>query len=310
MSYTDDSIGGDIMDMHLMHERFVDESIQFRKMGEELVIIDVQNEHASASISLQGAQVLSWTPADQMPVIWLSDQADYQKGKSIRGGAPICWPWFGAHENDNSQPAHGFVRTQVWNLTSVQTLPDGQTELTFSCELTKGISKQFDQCELTFYVRVGKRLEMYLETRNKGSHSIKLTEALHTYFRVSDIRQVSIKGLEDCRYLDKLENFSEKIQSGKITIDAEIDRVYLDTTKDCIIEDPGLQRKIVISKSGSESTVVWNPWSHKTLQMSDMEELGYLDMLCVETANAAENTVKVDAGEKHVMEIVYRVEDL
>lgn len=296
------------MDIQTLNEQFANDNVSFSNTGDDFTIVNIHNEYADASISMQGAQVISWTPTGEMPVIWISDKAYYQHGKSVRGGVPVCWPWFGAHATDDALPAHGFVRTQNWNLQSVQNLQDGSTALIFGFDFSTNTYPWGSQCELSLKVIIGQRLEMQLQTKNLDQQALTLTEALHTYFRVSDVRQVTITGLEDCRYLDKVDAFNEKKQTGEITIDSEVDRVYLDTSSDCIIEDSGLQRKIIITKSGSLSTVVWNPWEQKTSLMKDMEPQDYLDMLCVETANAATNAIIINAGETHTMNVVYAIE--
>ncbi len=212
------------MDLQTLNEQFANENVSFSNRGDDFTIVDIHNEHADASICLQGAQVISWTPAGEMPVIWTSDTAYYQHGKSVRGGVPVCWPWFGAHSKDDTLPAHGFVRTQNWNLQSVQSVQDGSTALTFGFDFSTGTYPWDSQCELTIKIIIGQRLEMHLQTQNSDQQAFSITEALHTYFRVSDVRQVTIAGLEDCRYLDKVDAFKEKKQTGKITIDSEVDQ--------------------------------------------------------------------------------------
>jgi D-hexose-6-phosphate mutarotase len=151
---------------------------------------------------------------------------------------------------------------------------------------------------------------MSLESINRGSQVLTITEALHTYFQVSDVRHVSITGLDEVHYLDKPDDYREKIQSGEITVTSEIDRIYLDTAADCIIEDPGLHRKITIAKSGSQSTVVWNPWIDKSAQMGDMDAQAYLHMLCIESANAATNRIQLQAGDSHTLNVKYKLSSL
>ena len=159
-------------------------------------------------------------------------------------------------------------------------------------------------------VTVGRTLALDLVTRNTGKEPIVIGDALHTYFEVSDIRNVTIRGLEDCPYIDKMDNGSRKRQEGPVTIGAETDRIYLDSTADCLIEDPGLKRRIRIAKRGSRSTVVWNPWIEKAAKMGDFGENGYLNMVCVESANAAEDVVTVAPGGAHSLQVVYGVERL
>ena len=144
-------------------------------------------------------------------------------------------------------------------------------------------------------------------TENTGQQSQTISEALHTYFAVTDVRQVQVYGLENTDYLDKVDGFMRKHQAGAVTIDAEVDRVYLDTESECIIDDVAGQRHIHVQKRGSRSTVVWNPWQDKAEAMGDMGEQGYLSMLCVESANAMQNAVTIPAGQSHRLWVKYHV---
>jgi D-hexose-6-phosphate mutarotase len=156
---------------------------------------------------------------------------------------------------------------------------------------------------------VGKTLRIDLVTRNIGTHPFTLGEALHTYFHISDVGQTTIRGLENCDYMDKAGGISElKKQMNGIKIDSEVDRVYLNTTSDCIIKDRGLQRVIRIAKQGSNSTVVWNPWTEKADKMGDFGPEGHRGMVCVESANALDNVLSIAPGETHKLVVAYSVE--
>ena len=152
-------------------------------------------------------------------------------------------------------------------------------------------------------------LTVELITENTGNTAFEIGEALHTYFTISDVDNVRITGLEGCAYLDKVEEFRRKIQAGAITIVSEVDRVYVDTEADCLIEDRGFKRRIRVAKSGSRSTVVWNPWIEKSAKMGDFgSDTGYRGMVCVESANAAGNVVTVAPGATHSLCVVYSTE--
>jgi D-hexose-6-phosphate mutarotase len=274
-----------------------------------LTLARIQNALASSDIALQGAHVLSFQPTGEAPVIWLSTGAKFAPGKSIRGGIPICWPWFGAHDSDATLPAHGFVRTANWSVTSSTALPDGSTRISFEPVQNDATRAQWPHpCKLRYIVTVGKSMILELVTENTGSTPFTVGEALHTYFAIGDIDAVRIIGLKGCEYLDKVDGFNRKTESGAVTIGSEVDRVYLDTTADCVIEDRKLNRHIRITKTGSSSSVVWNPWSEKSAQMGDMDTEGYRQMVCVESANAAKNVVSVAPGETHALQVVYSVE--
>jgi glucose-6-phosphate 1-epimerase len=164
--------------------------------------------------------------------------------------------------------------------------------------------------ELRMCVSLGAALEIELNTRNTGMTPIIIGEALHTYFEVSDAREITVHGLDGCEYIDKVDDGKRKRQLGPVTFSGETDRVYLDTVDDCLIDDPGLNRRIRISKQGSRSTVIWNPWREKAAKMGDLGEEGYLNMVCVESANAADNVVSIAAGNEHRLRVTYRLEPL
>ncbi len=282
------------------------------KMGEgDIIVVEVHNQHASAKISLQGAHILSWVPKGEEEVIWLSKDATFAKGKSVRGGVPICWPWFGAHATEKSFPAHGFARTVNWQVTKTEALDDGTTNINFTTQVLDESKAMWpEDTQVEYRLNVGKKLEMELVTHNNGRAPITIGQALHTYFNVADVSNVLLHGLDDTVYLDKLENFASKHQHGHVTIDQEVDRIYLNTSNDCVIEDKVFKRNIIIIKCGSNSTVVWNPWQKIANKMGDLGEDGYKKMLCVESCNAAYDVVTIEAGKAHHLWVQYEVQKL
>jgi glucose-6-phosphate 1-epimerase len=277
-----------------------------------LVMAEIANAHASARIALQGAHLMTWQPQGQEPVIWLSKFAKFAPGKSIRGGVPICWPWFGPHAADGKLPGHGFARTVMWETLETRETADGAAYMRFGLIETDATRAQWPHpCSVQLELTIGKTLRVELVTRNIGTQAFTLGEALHTYFHISDVAQMSIRGLEGCDYMDKAGGASDlRKQQGPIVIEREVDRVYLNTTADCIIEDRGLKRAIRIAKQGSQSTVVWNPWAEKADKMGDFGPQGHRGMVCVESANALDNVVTVAGGETHRLVVVYSVEML
>ncbi len=280
------------------------------KNGEgELPVIQIKNEQASALISLQGAHLLSWIPAGEEEVIWLSEDAKFAAGKSIRGGIPVCWPWFGAHETNTEFPAHGFARTTCWEILSTEELDDGSTRIIFTMQRQPENEHMWlPDTTIQFSITIGHKLELELITHNNGGRAVTIGQALHTYFKVSDVSKVLLHGLEHTDYLDKLENYKRKCQLGPVVINGEVDRVYLNTFNDCIIEDEQLNRSIIIKKAGSHSTVVWNPWQKTAEKMGDLGEQGYKKMLCVESSNAAEDVVSIEPGNVHQLWVQYEVQ--
>lgn len=282
--------------------------VDFLEMGDGLTVVQVSNHAAKAAVTLQGAQLIDYQPNDEA-LIWLSGDTCLAPGKSIRGGVPVCWPWFGAHASDPSLPAHGFARTVPWRLLRVDRITENRTVLEFALiqnPLTRSMFPNPMRVNLT--LSIGATLELALKSTNCGDETVTLTEALHTYFQVGDVRKVSVHGLSGCDYLDKVTGFDRKHQRGAIRIKGEVDRVYLDTDGRCEIRDPVLHRRIRLTARNSHSTVVWNPGAKKAQQMGDLGPDGYLRMLCVETANAAENAIELRPGQVHTMSL--RVERL
>jgi glucose-6-phosphate 1-epimerase len=286
--------------------------IQFKEGEGGLPLAEIANEHATARVALQGAHLMAWQPRGQEPVIWLSEFARLAPGKSIRGGIPICWPWFGPHASDSKFPGHGFARTVMWEVLETRETQDGATYMRFGLIETDATRAQWPlPCSVHLELSVGKTLRVELVTRNTGTQAFTLGEALHTYFHISDVAQMKIRGLDGCDYMDKAGGASErKTQHGEIVIEREVDRVYVNTAAECIIEDHGLKRAIRIAKQGSRSTVVWNPWKEKADKMGDFGPEGYRGMVCVESANALDNVVVIEPGATHRLDVLYSIEAL
>jgi glucose-6-phosphate 1-epimerase len=287
-----------------------DHMVRFSAGKGDIPQVEIRNGLASAVISLQGAHVLSWLPVAEEEVIWLSTEASFAPGQSVRGGIPVCWPWFGAHADNPSFPAHGFARTAMWQVAEVKSLASGETQISFCLDtrhLPADTQVMWPQPTLAEYsVTIGRCLSLELSSHNLSKQAFTLGQALHTYFAVADVAATKVFGLEGKDYLDKTDDFRRKTQTGAITIDSEVDRIYLQTTDDVVIDDG--RRKITIRKQGSRSTVVWNPWETVAARMGDLGEDGYRKMLCVESANAAEDTLSIGPNERHTLRVVYSIE--
>ena len=298
------------MDLGALNARFgIADTLVFEPGPGGLPVARVDNAAAGAVIALQGAQLIGWSPRGEQPVIWLSEAARFVPGKSVRGGVPVCWPWFGAHGREADFPAHGYARTVPWQVLASEALAAGQTRLVLRL-LESDVTRAWwpHDTPLEYRITVGQELELELITRNAGGAAVTIGEALHTYFQVGDVSQVQVLGLEDGEYLDKVDGLRRKTQSGPIGIAAEVDRVYVNSTGPCVISDPVLARRILIDKGGSKSTVVWNPWIEKAGRMGDLGEQGYRHMLCVESGNAADNVLTIMPGAEHRLWVRYRVE--
>ncbi len=284
-------------------------NLHFKAGKGDVPVVEIQNELASAKISLQGAHLLSWIPEGEEEVIWLSEDAKFAAGKSVRGGIPVCWPWFGAHETNADYPAHGFARTTNWEVLSTEALGNGATRIRLTTQPQLETEAMWPaETTVIFQLTIGKNLAMELITHNNGTKPITISQALHTYFKVGDVSKVLLYGLDDIKYLDKLDGFKRKHQHGPLHFSEEVDRIYLDTAGDCVIEDKTLNRNIVINKCGSHSTVVWNPWQKTAAKMGDLGEEGYKKMLCVESSNAAEDAVTIEPRKEHHLWVQYKVQ--
>ncbi|MDH2919063.1 MAG: D-hexose-6-phosphate mutarotase [Sideroxydans sp.] len=287
--------------------------LTFRDDASGLVVADFSNTQATAALCLQGAHLMSWQPKSQAkPVVWLSRDAKMAAGKSIRGGAPVCWPWFGAHASEATFPGHGYARTVPWQVMESGVEPNGATRLTLRLVDSDKTRAQWEHsCNVELSVVVGETLRMSLTTENTGTHDFVIGEALHTYLQISDIASVRVTGLEGCEYWDKVGGSVLKKQDGAVTFASEVDRVYINTANECVIHDDKLKRRIHIKKSGSQSTVVWTPWVEKATKMGDMGQPdGWREMVCIESVNAIENVVTVAAGTKHALVVEYTASSL
>jgi D-hexose-6-phosphate mutarotase len=281
--------------------------LRFVRHASGLMLAEFQHAAASAVLCLQGAHLFDWRLHGE-PVLWLSRDAVFAPGKSIRGGVPVCWPWFGPHASDPSQPAHGFARTALWTPVSSAIDADGTVALTLRLETAHAAGwPHAATAELT--ISVGEQLRMSLSTRNEGNEACTLGEALHTYFRISDIAAVTVSGLDGVDYWDTVGGVTRKTQEGVIAFAQETDRVYINAPQACVIEDPGLRRRIHVRKQGSLSTVVWNPWTDKAERMGDLGKPdGWRGFVCVESANAWDNKLTLAPGERHTLDAEYAVE--
>jgi glucose-6-phosphate 1-epimerase len=270
----------------------------------------VTTPEAEAKLYLQGAHLSDWTPRGQRPILFLSSRSLYARSKAIRGGVPVIFPWFGARGDGKSGPAHGFARSMEWQLEETTLKNDGRVEITLVLrpnDITRSFG--FDKFHLRFRVAIGSQLAMELETHNEANETLVYEEALHTYFAVSDVRQCRVSGLEGTTYIDKTDGFKQKNAGAEaIQITKETDQVHLNTRTTCRLHDPIWNRQIVVEKNGSDSTVVWNPWVEKTQGMSDMAPDDWKQMICIETANAGVNAMRLPAGASHKLTTSMRVE--
>ena len=245
-------------------------------------------------------------------MLWVSEKSQFAGDKAIRGGIPICWPWFGACPHDPKNPSHGFARTSAWSVCSCKHDTDsGTTTLRMSLRDSERTHEMWHY-EFLLELRVSLRdyLEVEFVIKNTGKQSFHYTSALHTYFNVSNVHNIEITGLEDVIYDDLLEPETPKHQNGPVVIKGETDRIYKNHTGQCMIIDQEFNRKIIIEKSGSDSTVVWNPWIDKGKRMVDFGNQEYLRMVCVESANTQQKNNLINPDDEHQMTVRIKTDSM
>lgn len=270
-----------------------------------LVRANVTTSEATATVYLQGAHLAEWQPTGHDPVLFLSRKSEFAVGKPIRGGVPISFPWFANRHDGKTGPSHGFARIQDWTL-AFAALSGGDLHLTFTLAPTqRSRDLGYDHFRVAFQLTIGRSLTMQLTVANDADTPLVVEEALHTYFAVADVREVTVAGLEPTAFIDKADNMTEKpAANAPLTFASATDRVYPNTAATCVIHDRLGKRDISIAKTNSNTTVVFNPWK----ALADMGDDQWHEMLCVETVNAGGNSVTLASGEAHTMQSHITVE--
>jgi glucose-6-phosphate 1-epimerase len=264
--------------------------------------LEVTTKSATAEIYLHGAQVTSWQPAGAEEVIFLSGYSQWEDGRAIRGGIPVCFPWFRAKAADPEAPAHGFVRTREWQLESVIAEEDGSVIAVFSTESDSSTRRWWpNEFRLALRIEIGSTLGLELTATNTGPEPFLFEEALHTYFRVGQAARVRVRGLNGVSYLDNVDQNREKTQSGDLVLTGTTDNAYLNIRSAAELVDPVLCRTIRTEKENSRTTVVWNPWQNGAALLFDLGEDEWQQMTCVEASNVLSAAVWLVPGEVHTM---------
>ncbi len=268
-----------------------------------LVLLRLCTPLCTAEIYLQGAHVARFQAAGAEPLLFLSTASHFTPGRPIRGGVPVIFPWFGPRAGRPDSPAHGFARTLPWEVEALASDDRGTVSLILRLDSDEATRAHWPHdFSLRHKITLGARLDLQLELENVSAAPFQFEEALHTYLAVADVRAIGITGLEDTAYLDKVDGGQRKMQDAEpIRITGETDRVYMNTTTACVLDDPKLARRITVEKSGSETTVVWNPWIAKAQAMADFGDDEWPTMMCIETANAGESAITLAPGAMHTM---------
>lgn len=262
-------------------------------------VYEISHATCEARVALHGAQVMSWRPVDEEEVLYLSPDAVFREGKAIRGGIPVCWPWFNAHPADAEQPSHGLVRGRFWELLEVGEGEEG-------VKMRFGVREGIWCAEVT--VMMGEELEVRLESKNVSEVPIVVSGALHTYLGVSDVSQVRVVGMDGCEYLDTVGERVVRRQRGDVVFTGEVDRIY-ESSSSVLLVDDGSGRTVLVEKGGSPSTVVWNPWVEKCAALGDMPDEDFRRFCCIEAAIANDRAEIVMPGASHVLMTRISVEE-
>ena len=269
-----------------------------------LAKIQIETRLVAAEIYLHGAQITSWRPAGADEVLFLSAKSHWTDGKAIRGGIPVCFPWFRGKGDDPKAPAHGFVRTKEWQVDSISVAQENAVSVRLSTAGDDASRKWWPfEFRLEYGIAVGKTLTLELRMLNTGDADLKFEEALHTYFRVGDVRAARVRGLEGSTYLDNRDGNREKTQRDELVLTKQTDNAYRTSTGPVEIIDPLLGRRLESSKKNSASTIVWNPWSDGAAGITDFVADEWQSMLCVEGGNILDSAVTLKPGESHTMTV-------
>lgn len=266
-------------------------------------ILNIKHRLVTGRVALLGGHVMEWTPVGKKPVLYMSEAAVFEEGKPIRGGIPICWPWFGPREG---LPSHGCVRTRLWTLAEAKEgTDDVHLKLTF--ESDEQTMKQWPHAfKLVLDVKLGLSLRVDLSMVHLGTEPVEITGALHTYLTVGAIEKTTVLGLDGKDYHDTLDNGKLKDQTGDVAFTSEVDRVYR-SRGDVTVQDDEWKRAITVSKRGSGATVVWNPWIEKSKRLDDLPDEAYHRFLCIEAANAGDDRIRLKPNGSHVLTTIIDV---
>jgi glucose-6-phosphate 1-epimerase len=272
--------------------------------------VRVATPQCRGEMCLHGAQVTSWKPSGAEEVVFLGRRARWTPGSAIRGGIPICFPWFRGKADDPHAPAHGVVRTRVWELQSIEQNGDAVT-----VSMSTGSdadTRRWWPCDFRVQHRAtfGSELKLELTVSNPGALPFHFEEALHTYHRVGDVRRASIRGLDGVAYLDNTDANRSKRQKGDIILRSQTDCAYVNTPNALELLDPVLHRRVHITKQNSRTTVIWNPWAEGAEALPDLGEDEWPQMVCVEAGNVLVDRVELPPGADHTMTATITVDAL
>lgn len=290
-------------DILLLNQRFGSPGrIAFRAGEAGLPIVSLAGKYGSCEVSLYGGHVLGYTPVGLGPVLFLSKKSAFEPGKPIRGGIPVCWPWFGPAAEGSGLPLHGFARTLQWDLCATEYSGEA-TELRLSLADDGLTRRMWDFAfDLKLRIRLEQQLTLELVTENRDTRPFDFSQGFHPYFRMSDITSVEVHGLEDAAYTD-YPSAEPKRQQGALVIQGETNRIYTPEKNEIAIRDAKLKRATLVTFSGTRNAVVWNPWAERIKTFGDLAEDDYTRMLCVEPVNRGDTAITLGPGERHTLKM-------
>jgi len=283
-------------DIAALNERFgLERRLRFTEGKSGMTKVELTFDQARLELYLQGAHITRYQPAAGIEVLWMSDSALYQPGKALRGGIPLCWPWFGAHAYHSDMPQHGYARTSQFQISS--TRADHQvTSIILTLDAAQTPLPDF---ALEFEIRLSDVLWMEMRSQNLSASTLTLSNALHSYFAISNRQQVTIPSVTQLTYLDKPQNYRSQQQTSAIIFDSEVDRVYQAPPARIDFFDQERNINTSIESWGNNNLVIWNPGEQKARQMNDFDDNGFEQMICIEPANALAQSVNLLPGEYH-----------
>jgi len=288
-----------MIDIEELDDKFsIEGEVGFAELEEELVFITVSNKFADADICLYGAHIVSYRPQGSMDLLWMSPESNFEQGKPIRGGIPVCFPWFGPHKTDTQKPQHGFARLMNWEVVSTKSRLTGETDIILglsSSEETKALWPHDFYAEMI--ISVGSKLTATLKVTNTSGGPFEYTCALHSYYNISALDNISIEGLKKITYYNQLTGEHDIQEEEQLQIEDALTRHYLNTESTVVLNDDIFRRRIKIEKLGSKVTTVWNPGEEACASISDLPDDAFHAFVCIEATNAFEYPVSVAPGE-------------
>ena len=300
-----------MIDIDELDDKFsIEGEVGFAELEEDLVFITVSNKYADADICLYGAHVTSFRPHNSMDLLWMSPDSSFEVGKAIRGGIPVCFPWFGPHKTDPEKPQHGFARLMYWDVAETSTNTSGETVIKLQL-LSSGETKAYWPYDFVaeMTIVVGKTLIETLKITNTSAEPFDYTCALHTYYSLSALESISIEGLQGLTYYNQLTGENGVQEEEKLEIADALTRHYLNTETPVIIDDSAFRRRIKVDKKGSKVTTVWNPGAETCANIGDLPDDGYETFVCVEATNAFDYPVHLNPGESFETSAIIGIDD-